>query len=101
MLTMVSDLEAAAAAARARSGAGAFLPPAVARTAQQRNGAIAFPRPRAFGAADVFGQRHPAADTAIAFGRPASGKQNYPYTTRITASGGATGPHPAREPDPV
>jgi hypothetical protein len=102
MLNIFSDSEAAANA-RTPFGMGACLPPVAVRTAQPRQGAIAFarPRPRAFWAADVFGQRHPSADRAMALGQPNASKQNYPYTTRTAASGGAKGPHPAREPVPV
>lgn len=100
MLTMISDLDAAADA-RAPFREGACLPSAAVRIARPHRGAVAFARPRAFWAADVFGQRRPAADRGVALGQPKSAKQNYPYTTRIAASGGAEGPHPAREPEPV
>jgi hypothetical protein len=100
MLTMISDLEAAADA-HAPFSEGACLPPAAVRTARPHRGAAAFARPRASWAADVFGQRRPSDDLGVVLGQPNSGKQNYPYTTRIAASGGAEGPHPAREPEPV
>jgi hypothetical protein len=99
MLTMDSGLEAANA--RAPFSMGACLPSAVVRTAQPRKGAIAFARPRAFWATDPSGRRHPEADLGIALGQPSPRKQNYPYTTRIAAGGGAKGPHPARDPEPV
>jgi hypothetical protein len=98
MLNMVSDVEAAAEA-RIPFGEGACLPSAAARTAQPHRPAVAFVRPRAFWAADVFGRRHMASDLGVALGQPNPGKQNYPYPTRIAAaSGGAKGPHPARDP---
>ena len=100
MLNTISDSEAAANA-RTPFSVGACLPPVAVRTAQPRKGAIAFARPRAFWATDVFGQRHPVPDGGMALGQPNPSKQNYPYTTRTIASGGAKGPHPAREPDPV
>ncbi len=100
MLTMISGLEAAADAC-APFSEGACLPSAVVRAARPHRGAVASARPRAFWAADVFGQRCPAADRGAALGQPNPGKQNYPYMTRIAASGGAEGPHPAREPEPV
>jgi hypothetical protein len=100
MLTIDSGLEAAATV-RVPFSMGACLPSAVVRTAQPRKVAIAFARPRASWAADVFGQRHLAAGLGKAIGQPSPRKQNYPYTTRIAASGGAKGPHPARDPDPV
>jgi hypothetical protein len=99
MLNTIADFEAAASActpfsegARRRS---------VVRAARPHQGAIAFARPRAFRAADVFGRRLTAADLGVALGQPNPGKPNYPYMTRIAASGGAKGPHPAREPEPV
>jgi hypothetical protein len=100
MLTMNSDLEAAAVA-RAPFSMGTCLPSAVVRTAQSRKGAIAFARPRAFWATDVSGRRHPVSELSAVLGQPSQSKQNYPYMTRIAAGGGAKGPHPARDPGPV
>jgi hypothetical protein len=100
MLNKLSDSETAAAA-RTPLSVGACLPLVAVRTAQPRKGAIAFVRPRAFWAADVFGQRHPVPDGGMALGQSNPSKPNHPYTTRTIASGGAKGPHPAREPDPV
>lgn len=100
MLTTISDLEVAAAE-RAPISMGACLPSAVAGTSQPRKGAIAFARPRAFWAFDGSGRRHPAADLSAVLGQPNQSEQNYPYTTRIAAGGGAKGPHPARDPEPV
>ncbi len=98
MVNTISDLEAATGV-RTPSGEGACLPSAVVGTAQSYRSAVAFARPRAVWAADVFGQRHPASDLGMALGQPNPGKPNYPYTTRIAAaSGGAKGPHPARDP---
>jgi hypothetical protein len=100
MMNLLSGFEAAAEA-HTSFGAGACLRPAAVRTAQPRKGAVTFARPRASWASDVFGQRHAAAGLAVAFGQPNPHKPN-PYTTRIAAmSGGAKGPHPAREPEPV
>jgi hypothetical protein len=101
MVNLISGLETAADA-RTAFDEGACLRPAAVRAAQSRQGATVFVRPRAFWASDVFGQRHPAAGlTTVAFGQPDPYKQN-PYLTRIAAmSGGAKGPHPAREPEPV
>jgi hypothetical protein len=101
MLNILSDSETGAADARTPFSVGACLPPAAVRTAQPRKGAFVFVRPRAFWAADVFGQRHPVPVRGMALGQPNPSKPNYPYTTRTIASGGAKGPHPAREPDPV
>ncbi len=97
---MDSGLEAAANA-RAPFSMGACLPSDAVRTAQPFPGAIAFARPRAFWASDVSGRLHPASELSAAIGQPGQSKQNYPYTTRIAAGGGAEGPHPARDPDPV
>ena len=100
MLNSNSDFEAVATA-RAQSSMGTRLPSAVIRPVRLPEGAIAFARPRAAWATDGSGRRHPAAGLSAALGQPTQRKQNYPYTTRIAASGGAKGPHPAREPDPV
>ncbi len=85
--------------AQTQSVRGTVLPSAV-MTAQPRNGGDLFARPRAPWAADASGYRRPAADPSVALGQrnPDPAKQ-YPHTTRIAAvSGGAEGPHPAREP---
>ena len=100
MLNFESDLEAVATA-REPFSMGACLPSAVIAPARPLMGAIAFARPRAFSGTDVSGRRHAAAGLSAALGQPTQRKQNYPYTTRIAASGGAKGPHPAREPEPV
>jgi hypothetical protein len=100
MLNKVSEIEAAAEE-RTPFGEGACLPSVAVRTAQshRRAGEVKRPRPRAFWAADVFGQRHTASGRGMALGQPNPGKQNYPYPTRIAAaSGGTLGPHPARDP---
>ena len=99
MLNMTSDVEAAAEA-RTPFGEGAGLPSVAVRTAHSHRCAIKFARPRAFWAADVLGQRHMASSLNVAPGQPNPSKQNnYPYPTRIAAaSGGAKGPHPARDP---
>jgi hypothetical protein len=99
MLNKVSEIEAAADA-RTPFGAGACLPSVAVQTAQMHLRAAAFPRPRAFWAADVLGQRHTASGRGMALAQqPNPSKQNYPYPTRIAAaSGGTLGPHPARDP---
>ena len=97
MLSTISGLETAAEA-RAGFGMGAVLPSGV-RSAQPActGAALARPRPRAYWAAEVFGQRKPA-DLNVALELRTAGKQ-YPHTTRIAApSGDAEGPHTAREP---
>jgi hypothetical protein len=100
MLNKVSDIEAAAEA-RTPFGEGACLPSVAVRTAHshRRTAAFARPRPRAFWAVNGFGQRSTASVLGMALGQPNPSKHNYPYPTRIAAaSGGAKGPHPARDP---
>jgi hypothetical protein len=98
MLNKVSEIEAAADA-RTPFGEGACLPSVAVRTAQSHRLAVELKRPRAFWAADVFGQRRTASGRGMAPGQPNPSKQNYPYPTRIAAaSGGTLGPHPARDP---
>jgi hypothetical protein len=100
LLTMRSDLEAATEA-RMPFGSDACLPSGAARTTQLRGGFVIYMRPRAFWAADVSVLRRQAAGlAALALGQPNSSKQ-YPHTTRVAASGGTKGPHPAREPEPA
>ena len=102
MLNTNSDSEMSANA-RTPFGGGASLLSAAVRTSQQRQGSVAFvrPRPHAFWAAAAFGPRLQAADPGLALGQRNPGKQ-YPTMTRIAAaSGGAKGPHPEREPVPV
>lgn len=97
MLNTISGLETATEA-NAAFGMGAVRPSGV-RSAQPTctGAALARPRPRAFWAADVFGQRN-AADLNVALEQRNAGKQ-YPHTTRIAVpSGDAKGPHTAREP---
>ena len=103
MLNMLSDLEAAAEA-RTPFGAGACLRLGAVRTAQPHTGPALSGRTRAFGASNVFGQRQAAAGLGVALGQPNPYKPYKPnnYMARIAAaSGGAKGPHPAREPEPA
>jgi hypothetical protein len=99
MLTMISDVEAAAEA-RAPFSMGACLPSFVARPAGSHEGNVAFKRPRASRAAAL--RRRFVADASMALGQPNAGtKQHYPYPTRIAVNDGAEGPHSAREPEPA
>ena len=103
MVNMLSDFEAAAEA-RTSFGTGACLRLAAVRTAQPCTGSAAYARPRAFWASDVFGQRQAAAGLGVALGQPSPYQPYKPnnYMARIAAaSGGAKGPHPAREPEPA
>jgi hypothetical protein len=105
MLNILSNPETAAGA-RAGSGLGAFLPGHVGTVKPSSTGAMALrrPRPRAVSPADVFGHGRTAAfqGTAAGQGQPFGLQNNcekYAHTTRIAAaSGGASGPHPARDP---
>jgi hypothetical protein len=99
MLNMISDLEAAEA--RAPFSVGACLPSVVVRPDRPHEGTVAFTHPRAFWGAAARRQRSIAAGHGMALGQPNPVKKQYPYPTRIAASGGAKGPHPAREPEPV
>ena len=106
MLNTHSDLEAAIgleanAGACMPFGEGICLRSGAVRPTQPRKGSLVYPRPRAFWATDVAGQRRMAAGlAAAALGQPNASKQ-YPHTTRVAASGGTKGPHPAREPEPA
>jgi hypothetical protein len=105
MLNFPSNLETAAGA-RAGSGLGAFRPGAAGTAKPNCTGAVALPRPRpcAVSAADVFGHGRAAAfqGPAAGQGQPSelqSTSEKYAHTTRIAAaSGGALGPHSARDP---
>ena len=113
MLNILSNPETAAGA-RAGSGLGACLPERVGTVTPNSTDGMALvrPRPRAFRPADVRGHGNSNSNshsrtaafqgTAAGQGQP-SGLQNncekYAHTTRIAAaSGGASGPHPARDP---
>jgi hypothetical protein len=99
MLNMISDLKAADA--RAPFSVGACLPSVVVRPDRPHEGTVAFTHPRAFRSAALLRQRPPAAGAGMALGQPNPVSKQYPYSTRIAASGGAEGPHPVREPEPA
>jgi hypothetical protein len=103
MLNILSNTETAADP-RAGSVRGAFLPGYVGTVEPNGTGAMA--RPRSVATVGVFGYGNGTVaafqSTAAGHGQP-SGLQNscekYAHTTRIAAaSGGASGPHPARDP---
>ncbi len=105
MLNILSSPETAAGA-RAGSGLGACLPGHVGTVDPSSTGVMARPRPRAVLPADVHGHsnsrtaafRGTAAGLGQPFGLP-SNCEKYVYMTRIAAaSGGTSGPHPARDP---
>jgi hypothetical protein len=99
MLNMISDLEAAEA--RAPFSVGACLASAAVRPTWSHEGTAAFTHQRAFRGAAVLRQRPPALGAGMALGGPNPVKQQYPYPTRIAASGDAEGPHSVREPEPA
>jgi hypothetical protein len=103
MLNILSNVETAAGA-RAGFGLGAFLPGYVGTVQPSGTGVMVRPRPRVDWTPDAFGVGCTATrqGTAAGLGQPL-GLQNpcekYAHTTRIAAaSGGALGPHPARDP---
>jgi hypothetical protein len=103
MLNIFSSLETAAGA-RAGSGLGACLPGRVGTVDLSSTGVMARPRPRAASPADGHSHGRTAAfqGTAAGQGQPFGLQNNcekYALTTRIAAaSGGTSGPHPARDP---
>ena len=105
MLNIFSSLETAAGAC-AGSGLGACLPSRVGTVDPSSTGVMARPRPRAVSPAGVYGHfdGRTAAfqSTSAGQGQPFGLQNNcekYALTTRIAAaSGGASGPHPARDP---
>jgi hypothetical protein len=103
VLSMITNV-ATAADVCAGSGAGAVLPPGAGAVTASGRGVIAFARPRAVWAADVFGQGRNAAGQDGAAGRDQvpcrrNPIEQYPHMTRIAAaSSGGLGPYPARDP---
>ena len=111
MLNIFSSLETAAGA-RAGSGLGA-CPPGPVWTVKPNGTDVMVlprPRPRAVSPAGVYGHSHSHSHgrtaafqgTSAGQGQPFGLQNNcekYALTTRIAAaSGGASGPHPARDP---
>jgi hypothetical protein len=105
MLNIFSCFETAAGA-RAGSGWGACLPDRVRTVDPSSTALMARPRPRAASPAGVYGHSYGRMaafqGTAAGQGQPFGLQNNcekYAHTTRIAAaSGGASGPHPARDP---
>jgi hypothetical protein len=96
MVNAISDIDVAAAAC-AGSGTGALLPSGARGTWLEGTAAVVFARPRARRAADVLGQRRSAAGHGVAPGQ-STAKQYLNMTRIAAASGGVSGPHPARDP---
>ncbi len=100
MITSISDVTAAAATrgADSRSAMGAFLPGGVNAVHQFPSGALWCARPRAISGASTLGFGRKPAVHGLLQGQPSIRKQ-YPIMTRSAAvTGGALGPHPARDP---
>ena len=109
MLNIFSSLETAAGA-RAGSGLGACLPGRVGTVDPSSRVVMARPRPRAVSPAGVYGYSYSYSYSRTAAFQGTSAGQGQPFglqnncekyvlTTRIAAaSGGASGPHPARDP---
>jgi hypothetical protein len=98
MLNSISHVTAAADARTVdcQPVMGAFLPSGVDAAHQRPSGALVFVRPRACAAA--FGLGRKAAVRRQPQGQPSVRKQ-YPNQARSAATtGGALGPHPARDP---
>ena len=100
MVNSISDVTAAAAArvVDCWPAMGAFLPGGVNAVHQFPSGALWFARPRAISGASTLGLGRKAAVHGLLQGQPSIRKQ-YPIMTRsAAATGGALGPHPARDP---
>jgi len=93
-------ISAAEAAAEARAGScpGAVLPEGFGADVASGTGVVSYARPRAVWGVDVFaaGRMATSQDQPLGLQCPSL---HYPHKTRIVAaSGGALGPHPARDP---
>ena len=100
MLNFISDVPAAANARTAvcQPATGAFLPGGVNAVHQFPSGALWFARPRAISGASTLGLGRKAAVHRLPQGQQ-SIRQQFPTMTRsAAATGGALGPHPARDP---
>ncbi len=101
MLNSISHI-AAPAATRAigcRPATGAFLPDWANAVRQRPSGARVFTRPGGVADASTFGLGRKAAVSVLPQGQPSVRKQQYLIMARrAAASGGALGPHPARDP---
>ena len=100
MLNFISDVPAAADARTAvcQPATGAFLPGRVDAAHQRSSGVLMLVRPRGINGTGVFGQGRKAAVHGLPQGQQ-SIRQQFPTMTRsAAATGGALGPHPARDP---
>jgi hypothetical protein len=100
MLNFISDVPAAADARTAdcQPATGAFLPGHVDAAHQRSSGVLMLVRPRGVTRTGVLGQGRKAAVHGLPQGQQ-SIRQQFPTMTRsAAATGGALGPHPARDP---
>lgn len=101
MLNLISDVTAAAdtRTVDCQLATGAFLPGRRVDAAHQcPSGVLLFARPRGSTDAGVLGLGRKAAVHGLPQGQPSIRKQ-YPTMARsAAATGGALGPHPARDP---
>jgi hypothetical protein len=107
VLNFISDVPAAADARTAvcqprtavcQPATGAFLPGRVDAAYQRSSGALMLVRPRGVNGTGVYGQGRKAAVHGLPQGQQ-SIRQQFPTMTRsAAATGGALGPHPARDP---
>jgi hypothetical protein len=100
MLNSISDVVAPAAthAMDRRPATGAFLPVWADAVRQRPSGARVFARPGGVAGAGAFGLGRKAAVHGLPQGQPSVRKQYLIMARRAAASGGALGPHPARDP---
>ncbi len=100
MLNLISDATAAADTRTVdwQLATGAFLPGGVDAAHQCPSGVLMFARQRGSTDASLLGLGRKAAVHGLAQGQPSVRKQ-YPTMARsAAATGGALGPHPARDP---
>jgi hypothetical protein len=101
MLNSVSHVAAPAAtrATDCRPATGAFPPGWAGAVRQRPSGARVFTRPGGVASTGAFGLGRKAAVHGLPQGQPSVRKQQFLIMARrAAASGGALGPHPARDP---
>lgn len=100
MLNLISDVTAAAdtRTVDCQLATGAFLPGRVNAAHQCPGGVPMFARRRGSTGASLLGLRRKAAVHWLPQGQPSIRKQYSTMTRSAAATGGALGPHPARDP---
>ncbi len=100
MLNLISDVTAAAdtRTVDCQLATGAFLPGRVDAARQCPGGVPMFARLRGSTDASLLGLRRKAAVHWLPQGQPSIRKQYSTMTRSAAATGGALGPHPARDP---